>query len=147
MGEGRVPDYLNDAQRILRRRLRALGRSLGDSFLPSPNGRGAGGEGQTIQRLVWEVAYEHWHRMLFARFLAENGLLLWEPGAAVSLQDCREMVDHHPEMAMGARSEWELAGKLAARMLPQVFKPQHPVFELVFAPEHQPQSLGQSPPG
>jgi hypothetical protein len=34
-----------------------------------------------VQHLVWEVAYEHWHRMLFARFLAENGLLLWEPGA------------------------------------------------------------------
>ncbi len=129
VGEGRVPDYLNDAQRVLRRRLRAHGRSLGDAK--------HGDDSQELRRLVWEVAYEHWHRMLFARFLAENGLLLWEPGAAVSLQDCREMVDHHPEMAMGARSEWELAGKLAARMLPQVFKPQHPVFELVFAPEHQ----------
>lgn len=129
VGEGRVPDYLNDAQRVLRRRLRAHGRSLGDAK--------HGDDTQELRRLVWEVAYEHWHRMLFARFLAENGLLLWEPGAAVSLQDCREMVDHHPEMAMGARSEWELAGKLAARMLPQVFKPQHPVFELVFAPEHQ----------
>lgn len=129
VGEGRVPDYLNDAQRVLRRRLRAHGRSLGDAKHDDDT--------QELRRLVWEVAYEHWHRMLFARFLAENGLLLWEPGAAVSLQDCREMVDHHPEMAMGARSEWELAGKLAARMLPQVFKPQHPVFELVFAPEHQ----------
>lgn len=130
VGEGRVPDYLNDAQRALRRRLRAHGRSLGDA-------KSSVDDTQELRRLVWEVAYEHWHRMLFARFLAENGLLLWEPGAAVSLQDCREMVDHHPEMAMGARSEWELAGKLAARMLPQVFKPQHPVFELVFAPEHQ----------
>ena len=129
VGEGRVPDYLNDEQRALRRRLRAHGRSLGDAKHDDDT--------QELRRLVWEVAYEHWHRMLFARFLAENGLLLWEPGAAVSLQDCREMVDHHPEMAMGARSEWELAGKLAARMLPQVFKPQHPVFELVFAPEHQ----------
>ncbi|AVR88947.1 DNA methyltransferase [Thauera aromatica] len=130
VGEGRAPDYLNDAQRALRRRLRAHGRSLGDA-------KRSDDDTQELRRLVWEVAYEHWHRMLFARFLAENGLLLWEPGAAVSLQDCREMVDHHPEMAMGARSEWELAGKLAARMLPQVFKPQHPVFELVFAPEHQ----------
>ena len=130
VGEGRVPDYLNDSQRALRRRLRAHGRSLGDA-------KRSDDDTQELRRLVWEVAYEHWHRMLFARFLAENGLLLWEPGAAVSLQDCREMVDHHPEMAMGARSEWELAGKLAARMLPQVFKPRHPVFELVFAPEHQ----------
>lgn len=75
--------------------------------------------------------------MLFARFLAENGLLLWEPGAPVSLDDCRDMVDHHPDLALGAKSQWELAGKLAARMLPQVFKPHSPVFELAFAPEHQ----------
>ncbi|WP_407278227.1 DNA methyltransferase [Aromatoleum evansii] len=129
VGEGKAPDYLSEEQRVLRRRLRAHGRSLGDVKHADDT--------QELRRLVWEVAYEHWHRMLFARFLAENGLLLWDPGAAVSLQDCREMVDQHPEMAMGARSEWELAGKLAARMLPQVFKPQHPVFELVFAPEHQ----------
>lgn len=129
VGEARAPDYLSEGQRSLRRRLRAHGRALGD--VKSKD------ESQTVRHLVWEVAYEHWHRMLFARFLAENGLLLWEPGAAVSLQDCREMVSGHPEMAMGARSEWELAGKLAARMLPQVFKPNHSVFELTFAPEHQ----------
>ncbi|NJM55691.1 MAG: hypothetical protein HC841_07110 [Verrucomicrobiae bacterium] len=27
-------------------------------------------------RPAGECAYEHWHRMLFARFLAENGLLI-----------------------------------------------------------------------
>jgi len=90
-----------------------------------------------MQHFVWEVSYEHWHRMLFARFLAENGLLMWEPGAAVTLDDCRDMVDNHPDMAMEAKSQWELAGKLAARMLPQVFKPKSPVFELIYAPEHQ----------
>jgi hypothetical protein len=91
-----------------------------------------------VQHLVWEVAYEHWHRMLFARFLAENGLLLWEPGAAVSLEDCEALVQEtDPAMNLGSKTKWELAGKLAARMLPQVFKPQSPVFELAFAPEHQ----------
>lgn len=129
VSEGRVPDYLDEPQRILRRRLRAHGRALGD--------KKAADDTQALQHLVWEVAYEHWHRMLFARFLAENGLLMWEPGAPVSLEDCRDMVDNHPDMAMGAKSHWELAGKLAARMLPQVFKPQSPVFELAFAPEHQ----------
>lgn len=129
VSEGRVPDYLDEPQRILRRRLRAHGRALGD--------KKASDDTQALQHLVWEVAYEHWHRMLFARFLAENGLLMWEPGAPVSLDDCRDMVDNHPDMAMGAKSHWELAGKLAARMLPQVFKPQSPVFELAFAPEHQ----------
>ena len=129
VGEGRAPDYLSESQRALRRRLRAHGRALGD--LKAQN------ETQGVRHLVWEVAYQHWHRMLFARFLAESGLLLWEPGAPVSLDDCREMVDNHPDLALGARSQWELAGRLAARMLPQVFKPRSPVFELSFAPEHQ----------
>ncbi len=135
VSEAKAPDYLTDELKALRRRLRAHGRALGDVFLPSPSGRGAGGEGH---HLVWEVAYEHWHRMLFARFLAENGLLLWEPGAAVSLEDCEALVQEaDPAMNLGAKTKWELAGKLAARMLPQVFKPQSPVFELAFAPEHQ----------
>ena len=70
----KAPDYLSDDSKAPRRRRRAHGRALGDAFLPTPAGRGAGGEGGT-QHLVWETACEHWHRMLFARFLAENGLL------------------------------------------------------------------------
>ena len=130
VGEARAPDYLTDELKALRRRLRAHGRALGDTK--------AGDDTQALQHLVWEVAYEHWHRMLFARFLAENGLLLWEPGAAVSLDDCEALVQEtDPAMNLGAKTKWELAGKLAARMLPQVFKPQSPVFEMAFAPEHQ----------
>jgi hypothetical protein len=129
VGEARAPDYLSADQKSLRRHLRSHGRALGDIKQKD--------ETQELTHLVWEVAYEHWHRMLFARFLAENNLLMWEPGAAVSLDDCRDMVDNHPDMAMGAKSHWELAGKLAARMLPQVFKPHSPVFDLSFAPEHQ----------
>ena len=133
VADAKVPEYLvSEAQKALRRRLRAHGRALGDAK--------AKDDTQGTQHLMWEVAYEHWHRMLFARFLAENGLLMWEPGAPLSLDDCRDMVDNHPEMlqgAMAANSHWQLAGKLAARMLPQVFKPQSPVFELAFAPEHQ----------
>ena len=130
VGEAKAPDYLvSDELKSLRRRLRAHGRALGDAK--------AKDDTHGTQHLMWEVAYEHWHRMLFARFLAENGLLMWEPGASVSLDDCRDMVDNHPDMTMGAKSHWELAGRLAARMLPQVFKPQSPVFELGFAPEHQ----------
>jgi hypothetical protein len=129
VGDAKIPDYLADELKSLRRRLRAHGRALGDTRTKDDT--------QGVQHLVWEVAYEHWHRMLFARFLAENGLLMWEPGASVSLDDCRDMVDNHPDMALGAKSHWELAGKLAARMLPQVFKPQSSVFELTFAPEHQ----------
>jgi len=130
VADGKAPDYLTEPQRILRRKLRAHARALGD--VSSQNST------MGVQHLVWEVAYEHWHRMLFARFLAENGLLLWEPGAAVSLEDCEALVQEaDPAMNLGAKTKWELAGKLAARMLPQVFKPQSPVFELAFAPEHQ----------
>ena len=129
VSEAKAPDYLSAEQKALRRRLRAHGRALGDVKHADDT--------QGLQHLMWEVSYEHWHRMLFARFLAENNLLMWEPGAAVSLDDCRDMVDNHPDMAMGAKSHWELAGKLAARMLPQVFKPDSPVLALAFAPEHQ----------
>jgi hypothetical protein len=130
IGEARAPDYLKDEQKALRRRLRAHGRALGDVKAPDDT--------QDIQHLVWEVAYQHWHRMLFARFLAENGLLMWEPGAAVSLDDCDALTqESDPEMNLGAKTRWELAGILAARMLPQVFKPHSPVFELSLAPEHQ----------
>ena len=130
VGEASAPSYLTDDLKALRRRLRAHGRALGE--------KKASDDTQALQHLVWEVAYEHWHRMLFARFLAENGLLLWEPGAAVSLDDCEALVQEaDPTMNLGAKTKWELAGKLAARMLPQVFKPQSPVFELAFAPEHQ----------
>ncbi len=129
VGEAKPSEHLSDAQRTLRRRLRAHSRALGDL-------RNADGTQETRQ-LMWEVAYEHWHRMLFARFLAENGLLMWEPGAPITLSDCKDMVVQHPELAMGAKTHWELAGKLAARMLPQVFKSESPVFELVFAFEYQ----------
>jgi hypothetical protein len=128
VGEGKAPDYLTDDQKALRRRLRAHGRALGDVK--------AADDSQSIRHLVWETAYEHWHRMLFARFLAENGLLLWEPGAPVTLAECEEMAQD-PATSLGAKSGWDLAGKLAARMLPQVFKPQHPVFDMAFAIEHQ----------
>jgi len=128
VGEGKAPDYLTDPQKALRRRLRAHGRALGNVK--------AADDSQSIRHLVWETAYEHWHRMLFARFLAENGLLLWEPGAPVTLAECEEMAQD-PATSLGAKSGWDLAGKLAARMLPQVFKPQHPVFDIAFAIEHQ----------
>ena len=66
VSEAKAPDYLSDDLKALRRRLRAHGRALGDVK--------AKDDTQGLQHLVWEVAYEHWHRMLFARFLAENGL-------------------------------------------------------------------------
>src|SRR5690606_2139213 len=103
-------------QRALRRRLRAHGRQLGDSL--------NGGREQTMLHLLQEVAYQHWHRMLFARFLSENQLLMYQD-VAVTLEECEELA---PEE--GARNGWELAGRLAETMLPQVFKSGSPVFEV-----------------
>jgi len=123
VGEAAPFAHLSEQDRELRRRLRAHGRQLGDSL--------NGGKVQTMDHLTQEVAYQHWHRMLFARFLADNNLLMYD-GVAVTLEECDELAPDE-----GAKSGWELAGTLAARMLPQVFKPGSPVFELGFAPEHQ----------
>jgi hypothetical protein len=128
VGEAKAPDHLDESQKLLRRHLRAHGRQLGDIKQAH--------DSQDIRHLVWETAYEHWHRMLFARFLAENHLLMWEPGAPVTLEECADLAND-PDTNLGSKSAWELAGKLAARMLPQVFKARSPVLALAFAPEHQ----------
>ena len=70
VGEASPYSYLSEDERALRRRLRAHGRNLGDVRDPKT-------ETQEIDRLIEEIAYEHWHRMLFARFLAENDLLMY----------------------------------------------------------------------
>lgn len=110
-------------QRALRNRLRAHGRQLGDQ---RDDKRGT----QTITRLVGECAYEHWHRMLFARFLAENDLLI-EPqtGVAITLAECQEL-------ARDKNQDWlELASSLAVRMLPHIFRPDDPVLQVSLPPE------------
>ena len=112
-------------ERALRNRLRAHGRQLGDR-------RHAGTGRQGIGHLVHECAYEHWHSMLFARFLAENELLI-EPttGVAVTLQECDELAQED------GVDRWTLASRYAHRMLPQVFRPDHPAFEVQPAREHR----------
>lgn len=113
----------SQAQRDLRNRLRAHGRQLGDKLDPK---RGT----QTIRHLAVECAYEHWHRMLFARFLAENNLLIEpESGVALSLEECREL-------AREQNADWlELASSFAVRMLPQIFRQGDPVLEVSLPPE------------
>ena len=76
---------MSPEERALRNRLRAHGRQLGDV-------RDKQSGTQSIGRLTHEVAYEHWHRMLFARFLAENDLLIHpKHGVAVSLNEIEEL--------------------------------------------------------
>ncbi len=106
-------------QKRLRVQLRAHGRALGDM---------AAADGiQATAHLVTEIAYEHWHRMLFARFLAESSLLMHPDGYPVSLADCKEDV---ATCLPPARSEWEVAGRYASAMLPNVFRSNSPVLAL-----------------
>ncbi|MBL3593013.1 MAG: N-6 DNA methylase [Synergistaceae bacterium] len=127
VGEAAPFAHLSEQDRELRRKLRVHGRQLGDSL--------NGGKIQSMDRLIEEVAYEHWHRMLFARFLAENNLLMYpdpiDP-VAVTLEECEDLAADE-----GAANGWELAARFAARMLPQIFRLDSPVFQLTLPPEHQ----------
>jgi N-6 DNA Methylase len=90
-----------------RNKLRAHGRQLGDSRQDNAE--------QSIEHLVQETAYEQWHRMLFARFLAENGLLIYEDGVTpLSIQDCFEMAEDESGV-----NGWELAGRYAPEQTDQ----------------------------
>jgi Eco57I restriction-modification methylase len=116
---------MTPAERVLRNRLRARGRQLGD-------GPGAKKGEQKIDRLKTELAYEYWHQMLFARFLAENHLLLHPDGIAITLEECEELAREE-----GAVDGWALASRYASRMLPQIFRPDDPLLQIAFAPEHR----------
>ncbi|MCA9037355.1 MAG: hypothetical protein KDA91_19600, partial [Planctomycetaceae bacterium] len=108
----------SEADIALRNHLRAHARQIGDR-------RNSQSGTQAIDRLVQECAYEHWHRMIFARFLAENSLLVEpESQVAVSLEDVEEL----------AREEgidrWELAGRYAQQSLPAIFRQDDPLLQV-----------------
>ena len=115
--------HMTAAERELRNQLRAHGRQLGDR-------RDERRDTQGIDHLVQACAYEHWHRMLFARFLAENDLLLdADHGMAMSLDEVREL-------AREQNREWiEIAAELAQKMLLAVFRPDDPVLRVSLPPE------------
>ena len=122
-------------QKALRAQLRAHGRQLGDM-------RQADGMQET-RRLEQACAYEHWHRLLFARFLAENDLLVNpEYGVAMSLSEIQEA-------AREQNRDWlSLASEFAQRMLLEVFRPDDPVLRLTMPPEARQEleeSLAQLP--
>ena len=117
--------HMSGEQRRLRNRLRAHARHLGDRV-------DARTGSHTIDHLVHECAYQHWHGMLFARILAENHLLIEpEMEVAITLDECEELAKEE------GVNKWVLAARFAHRMLPQVFRPDHPVFEVRFAREYR----------
>ena len=120
---GKAHDSMDAAGRSLRGRLRAHGKQLGDVRDPVK-------DTQEIGRLAHEVAYEHWHRMLFARFLAENNLLI-EPthGVAISMEECEELAREQ------GGNPWALAASYAQAMLPKIFRVDDPVLDVQLPPE------------
>ena len=125
IAEASAPIWLDESGKALRRRLRAHARSLGDAFDRTT-------ERQEVDHLVGATAYAHWHRMLFARFLAERDLLRHpEHDVAISLADCEELAAEE-----NLPDRWAVAERYAAAMLPGVFLPEDPVLALEVAPEH-----------
>lgn len=114
-----APAGLSPELRGLRTALRERAKALGGGV------RALG-----IDGLVEEIAYEQWHRMLFARFLAENDLLLHPEGAPVSIAEVRELAAEE-----GERDPWVLAARYAAAMLPGIFRADDPANRVALAPE------------
>ncbi|WP_027565283.1 hypothetical protein [Bradyrhizobium sp. URHA0013] len=123
--DAKAPTYLSDSEKHLRRRLRAHARALGDTFDRAT-------DTQETKGLIEAAAYAHWHRMLFARFLAERGLLRHpEHNVPVSLEDCRELAE-----AEGGTDAWAVAERYSAAMLPAVFRTDDPALALDLDPVH-----------
>ena len=111
----RRPEHLDGNQAALRNGLRAKWRQLG----------------RDRELLVAECAYEQWHRLLFARFLAENGLLLHpQYRAPVTLADCEDLAAE-----LGEPDAWSVAARFAAEILPGIFRLDDPCVRLRLAPE------------
>ena len=116
--------HFKEEDKRLRRWLRARGKQAGDVEGPDKS--------QSIEHLTQELAYEYWHRMLFARFLAENHLLMHPDGVAVSLEECEELAPSER-----APNGYVLAARYASRMLPQIFRVDDVLLEIEFAPEQR----------
>ncbi|PPH14626.1 Eco57I restriction-modification methylase domain-containing protein [Rathayibacter sp. AY1F8] len=125
VGEPSRPDYLSEEQNGLRLALRDKGRQLGDdtSRASAP-----------LTNLVHDVAYEQWHRLLFARFLEVNQLLRHPEyrDIPLSLEDCG---DFAPDL--GEPDAWAVAARFASEILPGVFRLTDPAVQVRFAAEHR----------
>ncbi|TRZ89638.1 MAG: SAM-dependent DNA methyltransferase [Methanosarcinales archaeon] len=132
--------HMSVDQRLLRNRLRARGRTLGDR-------RDERSGIQDIHHLTELAAYEHWHRLLFTRFLTENHLLISDEASGsvpVTLEECEELASE-----LGARDGLDLACRFASLTLPGVFRSGDPVLDLPIALNDQVELrelLGALPP-
>ncbi len=125
VGEPSRPGYLNDEQNKLRLALRDKARQLGDDTARA---------GAPLTNLVHDVAYEQWHRLLFARFLEVNGLLRHPEyrDIPLSLEDCSDLASD-----LGESDAWAVAARFASEILPGVFRLTDPAVQVRFAAEHR----------
>lgn len=108
--------HMDEVQRDLRRKLRAQAKQLGDG--ESQTKRGA----YEIKHLAEKLAYDQWHRLLFARYLLENNLLISpEHEVSVTLHDCEEL-----STSLGPKDAWAVAARFAAKELPEIFRADDP---------------------
>src|SRR5690606_20518259 len=115
--------HMNAEERELRNQLRSKARLMGDHTTAEG--------GHTIEKLAYELAYEYWHQMLFAKFLEANGLLMHPGhGISVSLEECEELA---PEE--GFDNKWQAAANYASKMLPAIFRQDDPLMQLKYATE------------
>ena len=112
-------DHFGPAEKTIRNELRARGRQAGDRRLADGS--------QEIEQLAQELAYEYWHRMLFARFLSENHLLMHPDGISVSLEECEALAPGE-----GVANGFVLAARYASRMLPQIFRTDDVLLDVEF---------------
>lgn len=110
--------HMDPAQKKLRESLRNKASLLGDEF--------------NIDHLSYELAYETWHKMLFAKFLEANGLLMHTDGVAVTMEDCEELA---PEE--GFVDKWDAAANYASKMLPAIFRTDDPLMQVVYATDER----------
>jgi hypothetical protein len=131
--------YENEAFPSLRPEQRQLRNALCARAKQLSNGNVKDG----FQLLKEEVAYEQWHRRFFARFLAENELLIHPEGGAVTLEDCDELAREEENI-----DGWELAARYASQMLPGIFRVDDPSAQVPLAPEgrHELESIAAGIP-
>jgi hypothetical protein len=117
--------HMTADQRSLRNSLRSKARLLGDELQ-------AGGS-QRIDNLSYELAYETWHKMLFAKFLEANDLLIHtDSGVAVSMEDCEELAKDD-----GYLDKWDAAANYASKMLPAIFRTDDPLMLITYATDER----------
>ncbi|PPI25966.1 N-6 DNA methylase [Rathayibacter sp. AY1B5] len=119
------PAYLSDEHNKLRLTLRDKARQLGDDTTRA---------GASLTHLIHDVAYEQWHRLLFARFLEVNGLLRHPEyrDISLSLEDCGDFASEFDEP-----DAWAVAARFASEILPGVFRLTNPAVQVRFAAEHR----------